>query len=357
MDKKELVSVIVPVHNGQDYLEKCIDSIAAQTYQALEIIVVNDGSTDDTAQVCERLQDKYTDVSIITLPDIGVAAARNRAVEQAKGEYITFVDADDRLRPDMLERLYDSLQFTGSDVAGCRFVTWSTQTEWESVAGRQINCEGDEGAGDAVALSVPAQNMKAEIAAETAKQFDSYHYLTDSILRDNCRCWSKLYRRSAVGTVRFREELTIGEDMLFLVDLLPNIKKAVELEYKGYGYYQNPNGLMKRPFKPAYMDQIKCWELAKKEILTIDGALETQVNAKLMTAIMLTVGKIALLSGKDRRAVKKYLAVCKDKILQNGRQKESYAYLPEGYRVKIELFSKAPGLYVALYHLLQSIKR
>lgn len=353
---KELISVIVPVHNGQEYLEKCIDSIAAQTYSELEIIVVNDGSTDGTAQVCEHLQNQYDNVSIITLPDIGVAAARNRAIEQAKGEYITFVDADDRLRPDMLKRLYDSLQSTGSDVAGCRFTAWGTEIEWKRIAGSLTECVEREGTETAATPLAGTQSAETE-TTETVTQFDSYHYLTDNILRDNCRCWSKLYRRSAIGTVRFREELTIGEDMLFLVDLLPNIGKAVELEYKGYGYYQNPNGLMKRPFKPAYMDQIKCWELARDEIVKTDAALEIQVNAKLMIAIMLTVGKIALLSGKDRRAVKEYLTICKEKMSQYGRQKESYAYLPEGYRLKTGLFAKAPGLYVMLYHLLQSIKR
>ncbi len=348
---KELISVIVPVHNGQDYLEKCIDSIAAQTYDTLEIIVVNDGSTDGTAQVCERMRDKYANVSIITLPDIGVAAARNRAIEQAKGKYITFVDADDRLRPDMLRRLYDSLESTESDVAGCRFVTWSTEAEWERIAGCRAGRTCDEVTGKAEASPAGTQN------AETGRQFDNYHYLTDSLLRDNCRCWSKLYRRSVIDRVRFRENLTIGEDMLFLVDLLPNLRKAVEVEYEGYGYYQNPNGLMKRPFKPAYMDQIKCWELAKEEILKADASLEPQVDAKLMTAIMLTVGKIALLTGKERRAAKEYLAVCREKLLRYSRRKESYAYLPEGYRIKIALFSKTPGVYVTLYHMLQSLKR
>lgn len=348
---KKLISVIVPVHNGQDYLEKCIDSIAAQTYDTLEIIVVNDGSTDGTAQVCERLQDKYANVDIITLPDIGVAAARNRAIEQAKGEYITFVDADDRLRPDMLRRLYDSLESTGSDVAGCSFVTWSTETEWERIVDCRTDRTRDEVTKEAEDPTAGAQK------AETGRQFDSCRYLTDSLLRDNCRCWSKLYRRSAIDRVRFRENLTIGEDMLFLVDLLPNLRKAVEVEYEGYGYYQNPNGLMKRPFKPAYMDQIRCWELAKEEILKADASLESQVDAKLMTAIMLTAGKIALLSGRERRAAKEYLSVCREKLLQYSGRKESYAYLPEGYRIKIALFSKAPEVYVTLYHLLQSLKR
>lgn len=354
---KELISVIVPVHNGQDYLEKCIDSIAAQTYKLLEIIIVNDGSTDTTAQVCELLREKYDNVSIITLPDIGVAAARNRAIEQAKGDYIAFVDADDRLRPDMLGRLYDSLQSTDSDVAGCRFVTWSTENEWERIADEQVKQEGSERAGDAAVHNTEAGTAMAAELSETEKQFDSYHYLTDSLLNDNCRCWSKLYRRSTIGQVRFREELTIGEDMLFLVDLLPQLEKAVELEYAGYGYYQNPGGLMKRPFKPAYMDQIKCWELAREEILKADASLEIQVNAKIMTAIMLTVGKIALLSGKERRAVKPYVKICHNKMAQYAGQKESYVYLPQGYRVKIGLFSKLPGLYVMLYHVLQCIKR
>lgn len=327
---KELVSVIVPVHNGQDYLEKCIDSIKAQIYDCLEIIIVDDGSTDGTAQLCGYLQEKYDNVSIISLPDIGVAAARNRAIEQAKGEYIAFVDADDRLRPDMLQRLYDSLQATDSDMAGCRFITWSTEDEWERIT----DCQFAEG-----------------------KVYDRYHYLTDHILQNNSRCWSKLYRRSMIGQVRFREELTIGEDMLFLVDLLPGLTRAVELEYEGYGYYQNPGGLMRRPFKPAYMDQIKCWELAKEEILKTDPALETQVNAKLMISVMLTVGKIAVLSRKEYRSAREYLGICEEKMALYCKCKEAYQYLPEGYGMKVGLFSKSPGLYVALYHLLQKIKR
>ena len=344
---KELISVVVPVHNGQDYLEKCIDSIAAQTYDSLEIIVVNDGSTDGTAQICEKLRKKYADVHIVTLPDIGVAAARNRALDQAKGEYVTFVDADDRLRPDMLTRLYDSLRLTDSDVAGCRFAAWSTEEEWKRIVDRAPETEGEE----VSEVSYVLLNKRAE------KQFDSYHYLTDNILRDNCRCWSKLYRRSAIGNVRFREELTIGEDMLFLVDLLPHIRNAVELEYAGYGYYQNPKGLMRRPFKPSYMDQIKCWELAKEEILRVDASLESKVNARLMTAIMLTVGKIALLSRKGRREIKEYMMICREKLSLYSSRKEDYAYLPAGYGIKIRLFTKMPGLYMMLYHGLQMMKR
>jgi glycosyltransferase involved in cell wall biosynthesis len=327
MNRENLISVIVPVHNGQAYLEGCIETIEAQTYREREVIIVNDGSTDDTARVCERLQEKYSDISVITLPDLGVAVARNRAIEQAKGAYLTFVDADDRLRPYMLERLYDMLQLTGSDMAGCRFQTWSSEEEWQSF------------------LQEDGTQIEYWV-------YDSYHYLSENILLDNSRCWSKLYRRKAIGNVRFREGMTIGEDMLFLLDILPGIRKAVELAYAGYGYYRNPAGAMLRPFNASYMDQITCWELAKEEILKIDEALEPQVNAKLMIAIMLTVGKIAQLPDDGRKAAGQYLDICKEKLAEVNTLKDSFKYLPKGYGVKVWMFSKVPEWYVRLYHTL-----
>ena len=92
-----LISVIVPVYNGQDYLTGCIESIENQTCGQLEIIIVNDGSTDRTAAVCDSLQAAYDNVRILNLDDKGVSAARNAGMAAAAGEFITFVDADDRM--------------------------------------------------------------------------------------------------------------------------------------------------------------------------------------------------------------------------------------------------------------------
>ncbi|MDE6963459.1 MAG: glycosyltransferase, partial [Lachnospiraceae bacterium] len=108
-EEKPLISVIVPVFNGQDYLEKCIESIEKQTYKNLEIIIINDGSTDDTAAVCVKLRENYENIHVITTEDEGVSAARNAGIEAAKGEFLTFVDADDRLRPKTLKVLYNCI--------------------------------------------------------------------------------------------------------------------------------------------------------------------------------------------------------------------------------------------------------
>ena len=336
--REELISVIVPVHNGQAYLKNCIESIEAQSYDNLEILVVNDGSTDQTAAVCENLKNGDGNVQVFTLEDVGVSVARNYAVERARGDYITFVDADDRLCPGALDYLHARITATGSDLAGCRFAVWGTEDEWEKIC-----AAGEAG---------PAAGMAVEESC-----FDSYHYLRDSILQDNCRCWSKLYRKNLFEKVRFREGLTVGEDMLFLVDLLPFLGRAVETAYPGYGYYQNPAGVMQRPFTPAYMDQIRSWELAQEQILRVDVGLKSRTAAKIIIAVMLTVGKIAASPPKERREAKTYLARCRTLLGEQMQVKGNTGYLPDGYRLKMQWFYFLPGMYVRCYGILQAVKQ
>ena len=275
------ISVIVPVHNGASYLEECIDSILAQDYEALEVLIVNDGSTDDTAGVCERLCGQYACLRVITLPDLGVSVARNRGAGAGRGATISCLwmptTACGRGCFAGLHRL--AVQ-TDSDMAGCGFAAWGTSEEWE-----RLRTE---------------KEMPQELTgAYAGKIYNGDCYLEENILRGNTRCWSKLYRRELIGQVRFREGLTIGEDMLFLVELLPRMRQAVETAYPGYGYYQNPVGAMQRPFTPDYMDQIYCWEMARELIVKREPSLAAQADAQIMVGVMLTAGKLALLSGKS----------------------------------------------------------
>lgn len=349
--EKELISVIVPVHNGQAYLKNCIDSIEAQSYDNLEVLVVNDGSTDQTAAVCEDLKKAYGNLRVFTLEDVGVSAARNFAISQAQGDSVTFVDADDRLCPGVLAHLQERMTETGSDLAGCRFVVWSTEEDW-----KRITASGavtDTAAGTATSGAV----TDTAAAGTKEKCFDSRQYLTDCILRDNCRCWSKLYKRKLFTKAGFREGLTVGEDMLFLVDLLPFLGRAVETDYPGYGYYQNPAGVMQRPFTPAYMDQIRCWELAREEILKMDKGLESQMAAKIITAVILTVGKIAHCPKRERREAAGYLTRCRETLGEQMQVLGNAAYLPSGYAMKAKWFYRLPALYVRCYGTLQAAKR
>lgn len=331
---KPLVSVIVPVYNGQDYLEKCIESIENQTYGNLEIIIVNDGSKDGTASVCDRLRIRYDNIRVLALQDEGVSAARNAGVRAAAGKLIAFADADDRLRPDLIERLYDCMMKEDSDVAGCQFFKWSKEAEWQQVLTREMT-DASENSGQ----SFPCHVYCPE------------EYLREEVLAGNSRCWSKLYCRRIFDRVCFQEKLTIGEDMLFLVKMLSCVEKIVEVDYPGYGYFQNPAGTIQRSFTPRAMDQITCWKLAREEIMRMDRNLEAQAGALLMTGIMLTAGKLAVLPAKARRGNREYVRICHEELKKAVKIPGAYAKLPMGYRVKTGLYLAWPGLYLGLYHL------
>ena len=330
-DKEPLISVIVPVYNGQDYLENCIRSIASQTYGNREIIIVNDGSTDRTGELCHALREKYGGVSILTLDDRGVSAARNAGVRAAQGELVTFVDADDRLHPAMLRTLYRCMQDAASDVAGCRFFAWRTEAEWQ-------------------------QGVSAADGAERTVIYDPARYLREELLQGNSRCWSKLYRRELFDRVAFDEGLTIGEDMLLLVRMLPHVTRIAETDYRGYGYYQNPSGAMNRKFVPRYMDQLTCWELAREEIRKLDGSLEHRVNTLYLMGIMLTAGKLAALPHRGRKDNNSYVRICHDRLRVAMRDTEAVRGLSAGYRFKTALFRMCPSLYLYLYHILSAAK-
>lgn len=332
--EEPLISVIVPVYNGQSYLADCIDSIENQTYGNLEVIIVNDGSTDRTGEVCDSLKTAYDNVYTLNLDDKGVSAARNAGIEMSRGELVTFVDADDRLHPEMLSILYDCMVAAGSDVSGCRFFSWSNEPEWI----RAVGADGSE-----------TDAPKPDGTEGRMKSYDAGTYLREEILNGNSRCWSKLYRRVIVEQVRFRENLTIGEDMLFLVNMLPFIDRITETDYPGYGYYQNPAGAINREFTPRYMDQITCWQLAREEILKMDPDLDSQVSALWIMGIMLTAGKLAMLPVEKRHDNKEYVAICRGRLKEAMKVPGAYGRLSAGYRIKAVIFRAFPNLYLYLY--------
>ncbi len=335
-EKYPLISVIVPAHNAQEYLEGCVDSILGQTYRPLEILLVNDGSKDQTAQVCQKLKGLHENIVVITMEDKGVSAARNAGLARAQGAYVTFVDMDDRIHPQLLEVLYRELTRTKSDLAGCRFFAWSRLQEWEQ--GVRRACAGEK----------------------EGRVFTQKEFVLQGILQNDTRCWSKLYQKELLQSVRFREGLTIGEDMLFLVDLAPHLTRAVSVDFAGYGYFQNPDGAMNRKFVPAYMDQIRCWKIAGEQLSVWAGAqggltqqereeVRAVLAARLMTGILLTAGKLAELEGKERRANRPYVQDCHRQLRQCLRQGAPTVRLDRGYRWKVKVFAAFPAGYLWLY--------
>ena len=114
-----LLSVIVPVYNVEPFLDKCVQSIADQTYKELEIILVDDGSTDNSPKMCGLWSQKDNRIKVIHKKNGGLSSARNAGIDIAQGEVLSFVDSDDFIEPDMYETMITALQDSGKDIACC----------------------------------------------------------------------------------------------------------------------------------------------------------------------------------------------------------------------------------------------
>ena len=320
---KDMVSVIIPVYNGVAWIEECIESVLAQTWKELEILVLDDQSTDGTTEVVKKLAAEDDKIRLISRNSKGVSGARNEGIVQSRGEYITFVDADDKLDDQMFETLVEYLQKENSDMVSCGYHRWN---------------------GDPLAvLSKDKENVVKTVDRET--------YVSDYLLRQHTHCWGVLYRRTVIEGIAFRSELTIGEDMMFLVDLLPKLNRITITDYKGYYYRINENGVTLRPFVPAYMDEVKSWKLATEVIRRDFSDCIPQIEAILAVSAILVAGKISRLSSKDRKQYQRYTEECRKIVKEALRRPGVKENLPAGYGIKATLFMHWPEIYLRLYHV------
>lgn len=136
------ISVIVPVYDCEKYIKKCVDSILNQTFKDLEIILIDDGSTDKSGKICDELKLKDGRIKVIHQENKGVSSARNEGLKIANGEYISFVDGDDYLSEDMYEFLYDNLKKSGADISVCGIVNCFLKADGSEKRVRQFSFNG-----------------------------------------------------------------------------------------------------------------------------------------------------------------------------------------------------------------------
>lgn len=325
-----MISVIVPVYNVESYLEHCINSILKQTYQEIEIIIVNDGSSDKSEMICKRLEENNNNIKVVSQRNQGVSVARNQGIELAQGEYITFVDGDDWLQPYMLQVMLETIEKTNASMILCDYSLCNNRED------SRLNSE-----------------VKSEIILSVFRQEE---YIVKSLLNGDTRCWGKIFQRHLLDNVRFRRDITIGEDLLFLIDVLPRIKEIVAIDIKGYCYYNNNRGSMMTKFKSSYMDQIYCWKLAKKslgenKLIFQDYFIENKVDSIIMVSTMLVIGKMALLTKKELKENQGYFLACLEEVKNIDRKHDCKKILPKGYATKIFIFKNFPKVYLKLYKM------
>lgn len=349
--KTDLISIIVPVYNGEAYIDRCVRSVMMQEHQDWELILVDGASVDGTLRLCRMWQKQDDRIRVIgTRENRGVSAGRNTGMEKARGEYLFFLDADDWLMPDCLARLYAQIQETDVDIAGCAF-NRCTGKDWEELYER-IQRNG---------IKPVSQSAVCE------RLIEGSDFLREGILRQDTRCWSKLYRTQLVKGHFFNEEYTIGEDMLFLWEVSAEARKISCSDYAGYCYYDNPSGAMQKRFRESDMDQIRCWQTVLDSLQDSQGDVRKQEKEKnsdviarcasiLLISCMLVAGKLAVLPREQRKQYKPLRRKCSQVMEETLKISGAYEGLDRGYRLKVRVYRSLPELYLLLYHWIKRRK-
>lgn len=215
-----LISIIVPVYNVERYLVKCLDSIVNQTYQNLQIILIEDGSSDNSGKISDDYSKKDQRISVIHKRNEGLSAARNEGVDIAEGEYIGFVDSDDYIEPDMYERLYKLIETTDAELAVCEF----TYVNDEGIKQENESCFQVEGTIDANSY------MKRWIDSKYAPAY--------------VVAWNKLYKKKVFDGIRY----PIGkyrEDEYLIHHVIYQCQNIICTPDKLYNYVQHEGSVMK----------------------------------------------------------------------------------------------------------------
>lgn len=249
------VSVIIPVYNAQQYLDRCVRSLLLQTLPELEIILVNDGSADDSGSMCDAYAARYAHIRVLHLENGGPARARNRGMEIARGTYIGFVDSDDYVDPSMFEKLYELAERTHSDIAMCSYAVDADGVIRPRRMAYQPLYSGDE------------------IREGLLRR---YYFGRHDGLYSMC---NKLFRRSLIAehAVAIDETLRRGEDAWFVFDCLKNAGVVSFLPEALYYYYQNGASIMHSLSK----DQFEKWTYSRNRLLEENKTLRFELDWEL----------------------------------------------------------------------------
>lgn len=212
-EQKETISVAVAVYNSDAYLDRAVTSLLNQTYKNLEIILVDDGSTDHCPAICDKYAEADSRVKVIHKENGGLFTSRNVGIENATGDYLAFLDGDDWVDEDMYEKMLSALKEKEADMAVCRYrCVYQNETV--------------DGSTDRLAV-MEGQEMLAKYLEE------------DEAFQIQNAAWNKLYRRSLLGELRFPARWY--EDMLYTIQLLNKPQRSVYLDRAYHNYICDRN--------------------------------------------------------------------------------------------------------------------
>ncbi|MBR3177415.1 glycosyltransferase [Candidatus Saccharibacteria bacterium] len=259
-NQKSLVSIIIPAYNIDEYLSACLDSALSQDFSNYEIVVIDDGSTDNTPKISDEYAKKYENVITIHQKNSGLSSARNTGIKRAKGEYVALIDGDDIIAPNFLARLYQAVTKTNSDIAICNFQEFSD--------------------------TIPAVSAPSKISVESRNEAVK-KLLIQQENRDIIAC-NKLYKKEIFKNIEFPVG-QLHEDTLTTYKLLAAANRVANIDDALYFYRKREGSIM------AEQDLKKRLEIKERAANEAIAYFENNPELKLAAEVALLLSKFAYL--------------------------------------------------------------
>lgn len=307
--KKHLISVIVPVFNNEKYVNRCIDSILNQTYENLEVILIDDGSTDGSIKICEKWSEKDKRVKVIKQKNAGTSASRNHGIKIATGDYISFVDNDDWLRPEMYEKMLEIATQKKADAVFTRFI--NIDEKYSRKYTNEINLSKEK-----------LRELKYFFVKAKTKSAFLY----------NIACCNRvLINKNLLEKVNFDENLTHFENVLFVLNLIKNAKNIEIADDHLYNHF-NPK-IDNKLYDENYYKSLKNYHKKLKEFF------EKNDNTLSYLADHEYIFKVIKSKINDKKFAKNMKNILKtDEIFKNHLNKENLQKLKDaGYKENLAL--------------------
>lgn len=272
----ERVSIIVPVYNVKDYLERAVESLMIQTYRNIEIILIDDGSSDGSSEICDKFKKKDERIKVLHKKNEGVSVARNIGLKYSTGGMITFLDSDDYAEPSMIMTLVQSMKQNNADIVCCGY-------NLVDVQGKKLRKQ--------CSYNYVGKACGNEIFYNL---IDDFFYTTS--------VWNKIFKRSVVFTTKdefteFERGLTVGEDELWLLKIISvGNPKGVFISDRLYNWVQRYGSATHSDFSLTQqrMDQLHTREFVHQHMLKVGNDIYLSASGYLLFEVAYALWKIAL---------------------------------------------------------------
>lgn len=321
------ISIIIPVYNSEKYLRECLDSVLIQTYKNIEIIIVNDGSKDESLKICREYKIKDNRIRIIDKKNEGASIARNIGIESAVGEYILFVDADDWIEPNMCEILVSNIKDSYSDIVFCNHIM-------------EYNYKKRRVSFDLNKRIIDKKDIGYEVILSLIEENDYNLKHERASFRSP---WGKLFKLDIINNnkIRFNKDLTIGEDFIFDLEYIKYCKSVFIEDSYLYHYRINDESVSSKYKSDS-------WEIYKKLLITLQEYLklsfkeEEYINR--LNKLKLKYFMMCIENEKNKKNKKSIIekrnyikSICEDEIMNQTLKKYSKGMIGKKNRIKLFL--------------------